>query len=65
MNEGSGTSKRMKSWDADCLQKFKQKFKIDNISAIIIDEISIKESSVNLQFTSSLSTLPRLGTINP
>ena len=41
MNEGNGTSTKVKPWDADRLQAFKQKYIVDNISAIIIDEFSI------------------------
>ena len=41
MNEGSGTTKRIKPWDADRLQTFKQKYNIDNISTTIINEISM------------------------
>ena len=44
MNEGNGTSTKVKPWDADILQAFKQKYNVDNISeisAIIIVEILI------------------------
>ena len=41
MNEGNGTSTKVKPWEADGLQAFKQKYNVDNISAIIIDEISM------------------------
>jgi len=41
MNEGSGATKRIKPWDPDCLQTFKQKYNVNNLSAIIIDEISM------------------------
>ena len=41
LNEGNGTSTRVKPWDEDRLQAFKQKYNVDNISAIIIDEISM------------------------
>ncbi len=39
MNEDSGTSTKVKPWDADRLQAFKEKYNIDNISAIMVDEI--------------------------
>ncbi len=41
MNEGNVTSTKVNPWDADRLQVFKQKYNVDNISAIIIDEISV------------------------
>ena len=41
MNEGNETSTKVKPWDLDRLQAFKQKYNVDNISAIIIDEISM------------------------
>ena len=41
MNEGNGTSTIVKPWDEDRLQAFKQKYNVDNISGIIIDEISM------------------------
>ena len=41
MNEGNGTSTKVKPWDADRLQASKQKYDVDNISAIIIEEISM------------------------
>ena len=41
MNEGNGTSTKVKPWDSDRLQAFKQKYNVDDISAIIIDEISM------------------------
>ena len=40
MNEGSRTTKRIKPWDPDHRQTFK-KINIDNITAIIIDEMSM------------------------
>jgi len=36
-----GTTKRVKHWNTDRLQTFKQKYNIDNISAIIIDKTSM------------------------
>ncbi len=39
MNEDSGTSTKVKPWDADRLQAFKEKYNIENISAIMVDEI--------------------------
>ncbi len=41
MNEGNGTSTRVKPWDEGRLQAFKQNHNVDNISAVIIDEISM------------------------
>ena len=41
INEGNGTSTKVKPWDEDRLQAFKQKYYVDIISAIIIDEISM------------------------
>ncbi len=41
MNEDNGTSTKVKPWDSDRLQAFKQKYHVDNISAIIIDKISM------------------------
>ena len=43
IHEGSATSRRIKPWDTDCLQRCKQTYNADNISAIIIDEISMVE----------------------
>ncbi len=39
MNEGNGTSSKVKPWDADRPQAFEQKYNVDNISPIIICEI--------------------------
>jgi hypothetical protein len=41
MSKQSGTSKRVKPWDPDRLQAFKEKYDVDHLSAIIIDEISM------------------------
>ena len=41
MNKGVGTSKRIKPWDKNKLEAFKQRCDIENLSAIIIDEISM------------------------
>ena len=34
-------SKQIKPWNADRLQAFKQKYDVDHLSALIIDEISM------------------------
>ena len=41
MNEGNWTFTKVKPWDADRLQAFKQNYNVDNTSAIIIDEILV------------------------
>ena len=41
MNESNGTSTKVNPWDANRLQAFKLKYNVDNISAIIMDEISM------------------------
>jgi hypothetical protein len=41
MNEGGGSSKHFKPWDIDHLQQFKKMYNMKNLSAIIIDEISM------------------------
>ena len=41
MNKGVGTSKRIKPWDKNKLEAFKQRCDIENLSTIIIDEISM------------------------
>jgi hypothetical protein len=41
LNEGSGSSKHFKPWDADRLQHFKRMYDINNLSVIIVDEISM------------------------
>ena len=37
MNEGNGTSTRVKPWDEGRLQAFKQKYNVGNKSGVIID----------------------------
>ena len=41
MDKGTGMSKQIKPWNADRLQAFKQKYDVDHLSALIIDEISM------------------------
>jgi hypothetical protein len=41
MNEGGGSTKRMKPWDPDRLQQFKMMYDINNLSILIVDEISM------------------------
>jgi len=41
MDEGTGMSEQIKPWNAACLQAFKQKYNVDHLSALIINEISM------------------------
>ena len=41
MDKGTGMSKQIKPWNVNRLQAFKQKYDVDHLSALIIDEISM------------------------
>ena len=41
MNEGSGTSKHIKPWNQDKLEQFKQMYDMQNLSVLIVDEVSM------------------------
>ena len=41
MSAGIGTSKRIRPWNIDKLTAFKRQYDVDNLSALIIDEISM------------------------
>ena len=41
LDNSTGMSKQIKPWDADGLQAFKQRYDVDHLSVLIINEISM------------------------
>ena len=48
MDKGTGMFKQIKPWNADRLQAFKQKYDVDHLSVLIIDEISMVKLWIEL-----------------